>query len=89
MSNRKIKDPNDVLDYQFGFTEFLGEDSISSHEIIADPGITVGEHTEGGGVVTVWLSGGEVGRQYTVTCRVTTAGGRIADLSLTLLIRQQ
>ena len=86
---RFIKDPNAVLDYQFGWAEWLDGDTISSRQIIADTGITVVTDTEAAGVVTAWLSGGEVGRSYTVTCRIVTAGGRTNDMSIVLLIRQQ
>lgn len=36
------------------------------------------------GAVRAWLSGGTVGRSYTVVCHVVTAGGRIYEKTLTI-----
>ena len=77
---RFSKRPAAVLDYEYGWVAWLGDDTIVNHEIIAQSGITVDNSSENAGVVTVWLSGGELNRQYVVTCRITTAGGRVDEL---------
>lgn len=38
---------------------------------------------------TVWLSGGELGKSHTTTCRITTTAGRIDDRSFQIDIRQR
>jgi len=38
---------------------------------------------------TVWLSGGTEGRSYTVTNRVTTAGGRTEDRSISIEVLER
>jgi hypothetical protein len=41
------------------------------------------------GKATVWLSGGTVGQRYQITCRITTAGGRIDDRTIQVDIRER
>lgn len=39
------------------------------------------------GKATVWLSGGTDGQNYTVTCHLTTTGGRTDDRSFRVSVR--
>jgi hypothetical protein len=39
--------------------------------------------------VTVWLSGGTVDTDYTVTCRITTTQGRTDDRSIRIMVRNR
>lgn len=88
------KDPNARLDYAFDWkplthgregarSDWLGaSETIVSHTIIktpSDSAVVVDAHTEADGVVTVWLTGGEVGKSVKVTCRITTDEGRTDD----------
>lgn len=41
------------------------------------------------GKATVWLSGGTAGTNYSVTCRLTTAGGRIDDRTIKVHVRSR
>lgn len=88
MMPRFFKDPDAVLDYEYGWAAWLGDDTIVSHEIVAQSGITVTNSSVNAGVVTVWLSGGELNRQYAVTCRITTAAGRVDDMTVVIVVRQ-
>lgn len=83
------KDPDDTADYQFIWTDELGTDTVSSHTIIADTGITVDSSVESNGVVTVWLSGGTARYTYRVVCRVVTAGGRTLDQTMCIRCRSK
>lgn len=90
----KTKDPDDVLDYVFDFTQshdggdgWLGNDTIESYEVIVPAGLTKDSDSESGGKVTVWLSGGTAGIDYVVTCRIVTALGRTKDQEETWMIR--
>ena len=75
-----IKDPDAILDYVWDWSAWLGEDTISSHVVTADEGLTVETSTVADGRVTVWLSGGTVRRQtYPVTVSIVTAAGREDD----------
>ena len=74
------KDANSVLDWRFDWSRWLSPgDSVSSHSVIADSGLTVDSSSVVGNSVVVWLSGGTAGRSYDVTVRVTTTGGRTDD----------
>lgn len=85
-----IKDPQAVLDYAFNWTAWLAAgETITSHTITADPGITVNSHTESGGTVTAWLAGGAVGTVYCITCEIVTSGGRTDDRSIEVSVEQR
>jgi len=86
-----LKDPDAVLDYVFdwkaktnqplvsGLTDWLASDeTISSHVITAAAGITVDSSalSDTNTSVTVWLSGGTAGTNYTVACKIVTSASR-------------
>ena len=84
------QDPNDVLDYPFDWSAFLGGDTIQSSQFLADSGITVesdaildSSHT------VVWLSQPEAGKRYAVTNRIVTAGDRTKDWTIYVLGKEQ
>lgn len=86
MARVMTKDPRAVLDYQFDWSAWLGADTITAHAVTVTAGLTVTSTTASATAVTVWLSGGTVGAEYTVTCHIQTAGGREDDRSIVLAI---
>ena len=86
------KDPADVLDYGLDWSEQLAlvspADTISSATWTVPAGLTAGAQFVVGGVATTWLSGGTAGTDYTVTCRIVTAGGRTLERSVKLLVKE-
>ena len=83
------KDPDAILDWQFDWGPWLPDgDTIDTHTILAD-GVTVDSSTRDGAKVTVWLSGGDVGKRATVTCRVVTTQGRTDDRTIIVAIRDR
>jgi hypothetical protein len=38
-------------------------------------------------VATTWLSGGVAGTDYTITCRIVTAGARTLERSVMLFVK--
>lgn len=100
-SSSFVKDTQGVLDFSFDYKaethgtagakgNWLGEaESITSHTITADTGITVDSHAESDGVVTVWLSGGTAGKKYKITCKVVTDGGRTDRRTITVEIKDR
>lgn len=77
------RDPNSVLDYRWELSDWVDQgDSIASHQVVADTGITVESSTNDTDSVTVWLSGGTLGAVYAVTVRVTTSAGRVDDYTV-------
>lgn len=99
-----VKDPDARLDFAFDWkplthgregarSDWLGAtETIVSHTILkspADSAVVVDVHTEADGVVTVWLTGGEVGKSVQITCRVTTNEGRTEDRTRKIDIRER
>lgn len=88
------KDPNAVLDYVFDWTEWLGEDTVASHEFLVSPSnhtdcVEVDSSDEDEGIITVWVSKGRAGSTYKLTCRVVTAGGRTEDRTVNLRMKHR
>ena len=87
----KIKDPDSRLDYEVNWFAWLNGDSISSVTWVVPTGITEGTGTYAssftGTTATVWLEGGTAGTVYQITCRITTALGRIDDFTFALSIQ--
>ena len=86
------KDPADVLDYGLEWSEQLAltspADTISSATWTVPAGLTAGAQSVVSGVATSFLSGGTAGTDYTVTCRIVTAGGRTLERSVKLLVKE-
>lgn len=93
---RGLQDPDERLDWTRTWDEWLPEgDTIETAEweveaedddedplvILDEAGF---EATFDDDSCTVWLSGGTLGRAYLVTCRITTAQGRIKDKSFVI-----
>ena len=85
-----IKDPLAVLDYQFSWVAWLAEsETIFSHTVTVPTGLVLDSDTEDDGVITYWLSGGAVGKTYSVTCHITTNQGRQDDRTERISIRER
>ena len=94
-----VKDPDSVLDYKFdwkaltngtGASDWLGSgETISSHTITADTGITVDSsaETDTDTSVTVWLSGGTAGTSYNVACKIVTSGSRTDERTMVVMVQ--
>lgn len=84
-----VKDPNEVLDYQFVWTDRLAVgETISTSSFIREQGdVTIGANDVTAGVATVWLSGGTVGTVNVFTNRIVTNKGRTYDESARLRVR--
>ena len=84
------KDKDDVLDFSIDWTSALDSgDAISSVTWIVPAGLTKDSQSVSGAVATIWLSGGTVDADYTVTCRVVTTGGRTMDRSARLYVTER
>lgn len=88
------KDPSDILDYSFDWTKFLDDDVIATaaFAIYVDDVIDTTLTSQGAlvaeGTVTTWLTGGLAGTNYSLACTVTTTGGRTAQRSAAIAVRQ-
>lgn len=92
MQSWPSKDPDEVLDYQFDWTDRLvAGEAISTSTFIkeADDTITLGVTSIAAGVTTVWISGGTIGEVCRVTNRIVTNAGRTYDETAVLRIRSK
>lgn len=82
------KDPNATLDYTFDWTAYLTPlaDTIASVSWVLPVGLTNVSQSNTSMTATVFVSGGTLGESLQLTCRITTAGGRTDDRSITLKI---
>lgn len=89
MARNFVKDPDAVLDYEWDWAAWLGADTIASHTVTAEAGLTVDSSEATTTAVTAWLSGGSVGMSYAVTCHVVTAAGREDDRTVTVTVMER
>lgn len=84
-----VKDPSAKLDYMVDWSAWLGADTIASSIWVTPVGLTASAPSNTTITATVWLESGTVGSQYTVTNRITTAGGRTNDRSILIQVSEQ
>lgn len=82
------KDPNATLDYSFDWGPYLTPlgDTITLVEWVLSTGLTKVSQSNTATTATVFVSGGVLDEVETLTCRITTAGGRIDDRTISLNI---
>ena len=88
MATSYKKDPNAILDYTFDWGPYLLPltDTISSVTWVVSSGITTSSPTNTTTTATVFVTGGVLDTTETLTCRITTAGGRTDDRTISLKI---
>ena len=103
INNIFIKDPNAVLDYKFdwapltngaegGTSDWLASgETISARTITVSTGLTKDSDslTDTNTSVTVWLSGGTDGQNYTVACKIVTSDSRTDERTITIFVRER
>lgn len=79
--NTYTKQPNDILDYDVEYVDFLSEgDSLLSATATVSPiGLTVNTPLIVGTTVKLWVSGGTAGIKYKVTVKTVTALSRTKE----------
>ena len=84
------KDPNAVLDYSVEWSKWLAGDQIATSEwSVSDSSLEATDDSITATRTAVWLSGGTVGQLYTVTNRITTAGGRTDERSFMVQVQDR
>ena len=87
------KDPASSVDYSFDWAGWLtGGETITSANWTVDPSSdtapSLGTKIEVGNTRGVYVSGGQAGHRYRLSCRVDTDAGRVAERSLTLRVME-
>ena len=83
------KDPDATILLEYFWARDLDGDTIDTSEFLFPDGLSGGTEVEEGTKVTVLVSGGDCGRNYRVTNRITTDGGLTLDKTLRVLVREQ
>ena len=85
-----FKQPSEVKDYNFDFTDFLTDknDTIATAIVTAPAGLTVNSYSHVGGVVKAFVSGGTDGTSYTLRCLMVTTGGRTEEAEITIRVKE-
>lgn len=80
------KDPNATLDYTFDWSAWLTPiaDTIASVVWVLTSGITKVSESHTTTTATAFVSGGVLDATEELTCRITTAGGRVDDRTIFL-----
>lgn len=91
---KRPHDPNAVLDYPSDWTSWLpaGDTIVAATATVVGPNaadLTVEDVTFTTTKVVAWVSGGVVGRNYTLTFHITTNDGRADDRSMTLVCKER
>lgn len=84
-----LKDPVAVLDYMIDWAAWLGGDTIALSVWTIPSGITQNSVTNTATTATIWLSGGTDGTVYSIVNRITTAGGRADERTITITVQNQ
>jgi len=96
-----IKDPSAVLDYKYdwaaltngtGSSDWLAAgETIATRTVTVETGITKDSDaiTDANTSVTVWLSGGTAGTEYTVACLIVTSAGRTDERSILIQVEDR
>lgn len=84
------KDPSAVLDWEFNWSKWMADgDYIVSAVATPQSGITVDSTVPATDKVTVWISGGTTDVSYRVSCRITTAQGRVDERTIQIAVRER
>jgi hypothetical protein len=86
-----VKDPAAELDYTVDWTKWLAGDTISTSSWTIPSGLTKGTKGESNTTktATIWLKGGTLGTEYTVTNKIVTVAGRTDERSFTITIEDR
>lgn len=86
------KDPDSTLDYTFDWSDWLADgETIASQTVDTETGLTEESIAASSSAVTVWVSGGTVGNQYSVACKITTDNNpaRVDERTIDIAVKQQ
>ena len=83
----KRKTVDETLDYDINFERWLSlPDAVIDASVAADDGVTIERVQIFSPIVKVWISGGEIYRNYDIKTLATTAEGRVVEVCFNLRI---
>lgn len=85
------KDPNAVLPYMINWLLWLNGDTIAASTWTVPSEITKDSDTHSNSLVTIWLSGGTAGEEYTLVNHIVTASvpPKKEDRSIKIIMKQR
>lgn len=88
---RRYKDPDETSLFTFDWTRRLGADTITSYVLTADAGLTIEDDSivDGNQKVSLLVSGGVDGGNYSVVCAIQTAGGQSFERTGVIAVRSR
>lgn len=95
MSTSFVKDPDAVLDFAWSWASWVAEDETIDDATVVIVGasettdLVIDSVGNTDTVVTAWLSAGDAGEHYSLTCHITTNQGRQDDRTIKLTIRER
>lgn len=90
MATWSPKDPADVADYWFDWTDFLPTpETITAATVTAAVGITATAQDHTDKTVRVRLTGGTTGTKYSVTCLISTSSGETFEITKMLSVKDR
>lgn len=84
---KKYPPENKTITFEFADKLASGDSVSTIAAVTASAGISLGTPALSGSVVSVRVSGGTSGNDYTVTCQVNTTNGDLLELKVTVEIR--
>jgi hypothetical protein len=87
------KDPADIADYFFDWTEFLPEGEIITEATVTVPTGVIGViddiDPDTSRIVRVRLSGGTADENYPIDCLITTDAGQAFEMTSVLKVKER
>jgi hypothetical protein len=84
------KNPSAIIDYAVDWTTWMAAgDSLATVTWTVPSGITKVSDTTDGAKCIIWLSGGTVGQNYTLTCSIVTTDGRTDSRQIVIKVKQK
>ncbi len=86
-----VQDPDAVLDYTIDWGPWLGSDTITLSNWVAESPMSIpgGSESNTSTTTTLFLEGGVDGDNYTITNNIVTLSGRKDDRSFKIRIRER
>ena len=84
-----VKDPSAILDYSLDWGPWLDGDTIITSVWILESPLTNDSDSNTTTTTEIFISAGDLGSNYVVTNRITTAGGRTDERSFEIRVRNR